>query len=189
MKKTLLVILCLSIATLAQGAIGFVPSKTNVTTGETITIRLISDSPCMGFSIDAVSDGDKGGLCSNLSFNSGLTILNPGYIENAHVDYWSDFGPYVLFDYAAACATTSAIPAGATIFSFDYKADSILGAVTIAPIISEPWWPIIMGASGSIYPPPGDPQGITGCTITVVPEPMTVALLGFGGLLLRRRRG
>jgi hypothetical protein len=177
MKKACLVVICLSIASAASAAIGFVPSKTTVAMGETINIKLIADGLCYGFVIGAVNDGNKGGMVSNLSFGTGMTVIDGGYIDNT---------PDMLFDTVAAFADP-AVAAGNVLFSFNYTADSILGQVTIAPIPWVPGDPIIIQSTGSIYPPPGDTQGIAGCTITVVPEPVTVALLGLGGLFLRRR--
>jgi hypothetical protein len=185
MKRAFLVILSLSICTVAQAAIGFVPTKTTVNVGETITINLISDAGCYGFTIDLVTDGGKGGICSDLSFNSSMTVISAGYIENAYMNEpeFYPVGMYILFSYAAAYAPISPCVAGAPVFSFKYTADSILGPVTITPYAYDGG----IGPCTALVGSDPTPQEITGCTITVVPEPMTVALLGLGGLWLRRK--
>jgi hypothetical protein len=186
MKRACLVVLCISISSVASAAIGFVPSKTTVAMGETINIKLIADGPCYGFTIDAATDWGKGGVASNLQpAPPGLmTILVPGYIENTPDG--------ILFSYVGAYATSVAAPAGTTLFSFDYTADSILGLVTIEPVPPSDFWYSEWDDAWYVAGPSrgdvgGVLQDITGCTINVVPEPMTVALLGLGGILLRRR--
>jgi hypothetical protein len=184
MRTLAFLCISLSLAAMAQGNIGFVPSKTVVQTGETINIKLIADGACYGYSIDAATDWGKGGTASNLQIAPIFTIASPGYIENSEG---------ILFSAVGAYASTSPAAVGTTLFSFNYTADSILGLVTIEPApAGEPYhtlqdpgtWYTAGASTGDVG---GVTQLITGCTITVVPEPMTLALLSLGGLWLRKR--
>jgi len=191
MKKFVAIALVLAMASMANAGIGFVASATEVTSGGTVTIMLKATAACNGFNFDAIDDGDVVGAAADIVWGAGLTQLMPGYIENGEK---TGSASGVVIDYAAAYATTNAIAAGVTMFSFTYTAPTVLVPtnVTIAPLAAGVvFHSVLDNVDYTATASTGDLGGVTtpidGVTILVTPEPMTLGLLGLGGLFLRRR--
>jgi len=95
MKKLLVLALVLSMAAAANAALIFVPSATEVVPSQNVTITVVDTSGgvmggIMGFAIDAISDGGKGGACVSQSFPAWDktypgTIGGDGFLD----EYWS----------------------------------------------------------------------------------------------------
>jgi len=185
MKKLVAIALIAAMATVANAAVGFTAASTDVEAGDIVTINLVGSGACAGFSISAVSDGGMGGVAGALTFNPTLTILGPGYLDNTAAG--------ILFDTASAYAGGANVAAGGVLFSFTYavSAGAVPGAIVIAPLAAGTQFVDVYGdtytaeaSQGNIG---GQMQDISGITLNVIPEPMTLGLLGLGGLFLRRR--
>lgn len=131
-----------------------------VDTQATITIVSEDTSGWLGYLI--IEDGGAGSL-------ENVAVLDAAGNK-------ASAGPYTEIDWGAGfeltAATTGDPPpvAAGTQFSFDY-----VGAVGDTATIS-------------LFVDPEYTTPVATVNVTVVPEPMTVILLGLGGLFLRRRR-
>jgi hypothetical protein len=187
MKKLLVFAMVLGMASMAMAIPYFqvdpAYQKSDYHPSDVIQIDLVSpsnDLPVTGVAIDAISDGALGGLgesplTANANFN---TITSMGTLN---ADGWIVEGVYL---------NDTTIPArGATgiLYTFDYHVPSVPPS-TLIPIQSINdgvyWFSEIDYKGGSSYL---NPILLSG-TIHVIPEPATIALLGLGGLLLRRRK-
>jgi hypothetical protein len=202
MKKLVAIALIAAMASVANGAgtIGLYVQDWNGTDdfnpGDVLTIQLKNmDEVCNGFSLYTVSDGAGGGAASTpLTMGSGLTTILAGSISNTDPD-----GTHagVLINDVSAYATTNALPSGSILFSFVYTIDSGIDSpttITLAPLASGTLFWYMDGESKLEWnadPSVGDLKAVTtpidGVSFDVVPEPMTLGLLGLGGLFLRRR--
>lgn len=119
-------------------------------------------------SISAITISTTGDW-SFLNENNGATVNGSGY------------------DVFVDGTLPSAIAAGSSIYSFSFTTSGV-GTVTIDAVSGS--WATFAGAVGPEdgYYEYGAIYGLPYAEITVVPEPMTIALLGLGGLFLRRRR-
>ena len=199
MKKLLILTLVLGMASVSQAAsVGFQiggATEYAATAGEVITIDLIADLPYSSSLMMAVEGDasvatavtDMGGTSTLPVGSTGVTITE-GYLDNYNG---------VLFDYITA-NTYPVVTAGNVIMSFEYTVSSGWGGSDfyIAPLVagtSYEWAPGSFDtaalSSATLIPTGEDPifnVAITG--VHIIPEPMTIVLLGLGGLFLRRRR-
>ena len=100
-----------------------------------------------------------------------------GKIKNNGTQLITDLGLMCPLDFI------SNVPAGETLYSFTYTTPDTPGQVNITGdgtycgFIDD--WSNVEEIN---------PITLTSATLNITPEPMTIALLGFGGLFLRRRR-
>ena len=199
MKKLLIFMLVLCLASVSQAALVGLKiggsSQYVATAGETVTIDVVADAKSFGVELmtvegnaavaTAVVDMD-GAAGSTPSLGAGMLLINAGYLDNYDG---------VLFDYFSEYSTAG-VAAGVVLASFEYTLDTLWDGT--------PYWvsPLVTGtsyeyASGSFDTAAlsyasldvgGTPTsiGITG--VRIVPEPMTIALLGLGSLFLLKRR-
>lgn len=164
-----------------------------VAAGATVTINLVADGQCDHFEIGGISDGSAGGSVSNLQVSDlmDLDLDFPGYIFNLIHENTG-----YLFAYMTVNAD-NAVEAGTPLLSFDYTVSSQwdgLTEITVTPLAhDDPYFYYWDGelCEDVAYPSIASVAGTGGIPIqgvTIVPEPATMALLGLGGLFLRRRR-
>jgi|GEM_PF-4652513 len=192
MKKLLTLVLLLGLATMTQAAVINLTvdggTSAVVSPGDTVTVELIADTACSGWSISAVASSIVMADFANLAAGAGFTV-GDGPFEEFGLSGLVPAG--LLFDtYNAYHGTAAAI--GAVLLSFDVQVptDWNGSAITIAPLAE--------GASFDVagYGPytAEESYGTMNAVnveiggVTLTPEPITLTLLGLGGLALIRRR-
>jgi hypothetical protein len=193
MKKVIALILFLLMASVASAGIAFRgPNGESVIwalPGDVVTINLVATGVCYGFDLDAIgvtTIGGPAGTATLGTFNPAMTISNPGYLEN---------GNGVLIDFVAAYVMNTAPAAGSVLYTFRYQVPAIATyfyRATIAPLPKgATWYSVLDNMTYEVVnPPEGNVAGVSLPVEGVViqtPEPMTLGLLGLGGLFLRRR--
>jgi hypothetical protein len=170
MKKLLVLILVLGLSSIANAELTAIEldvdgshagATITVVTGDTISLEMYSGNT------------DSGSAYLNLEDNGLYTLANPQVTTNAG-DMGGYKGPYSYggYDYYSITVSKSGvgtITAG-TMFLIDFTAGSSTGTVDV----------ILQKFEGTTT--------MDTTTVNIVPEPMTIALLGLGGLFLRRRR-
>ena len=162
MKKLLTLCLVLAIASLAA-AVPSLDFKTEAVVGETITVSLVDD----------------GGLARNISTGVFLQVSSGDYVEGTFDAVPSFFGlspsiaqvgPGIEVSGPGTYLNTPTLP-GNIVFTFDFDTTEV-GIITLNVV--------------GLYNNAGASE-LSG-EINVIPEPMTILLLGMGGLFLRRRK-
>ena len=202
MKKLLVLMLVLGMASVSQAAwTGFVVdgygSTYNGPLGVTIRIDLVADTDWSSTvwggiveasAVDANGQAlaadvvDMGGAVGSdvIYTSAAVNILDSGF----QINYLGN-----LAVTAAAATSAGALSPGTVTVSFDYTLPSSAGAEWyVAPLIDGETFTynggLVVGATYSNLAAVNVP--IEG--LLIVPEPMTVLLLGLGGLFLRRRK-
>jgi hypothetical protein len=189
MKKLLVLALVLSLATMANAALTL---QINVTGGvenpDGSYTLMPSDHLTIAISTPGgvLTDADQGDYL--MLSDVGLGAISGGVIENS-ATWWVN----TLFDGAVAAGapvpagmdgvwgsvgifTGFTIPAGSVLFTLiDFHCEG--EGDTVISIYTNDWNNI-----------PGPEQLLDTVVIHQIPEPMTMALLGLGGLFLRRRK-
>jgi len=193
MKKLLIVFLVLAMASAASAySVGWrvAPddAKDDYTPSDTITIELYTDDPdIVGLLIDAVADDDDYGTAHEpLTLHSNFTtVAEVGDIVNTGAPV------NILIELISATAGVGTSATG-ILYSFEYHVPE-KDPSTIITISDYYDWDAgyfeaeVENGDGYIYGPAGD-YAIDALEIHIIPEPATIALLGLGGLLLRRRK-
>jgi hypothetical protein len=211
MKKLLIFMLVLGMASLSQGALKLQINGADVYTastagGETVTVTLVGTNYLTagvdfmtlveatdvsvfttgdGIAVQANAVANIGGSVGGTPTSTVMNVSNSGYLDNYNG---------VLFDYWQAYNTDGA-PAG-TLATFQYTlptgdpGEAYWLSALIAGVDYEyeaSGWATSETAQG--------PQIIGGAPVNVlidaaliIPEPATIALLGLGALLLKRRK-
>jgi len=190
MKKLLVLVLVLGMASMAMAVPSFrvapADAKDTYLPSDIIVIQLVNptlDLPVVSMTIDAISDNGEDALGTAAApqvFNANFGTIFPGLLN----------ADGVLVKFMGASDTT--IPArGASgiLYSFVYHVPDVPFSTMIHIQTYDD------GEVGNYYPASLVYQNGTtfdgtlgGLAIHVTPEPATIALLGLGGLLLRRKK-
>jgi len=174
MKKLLILVMVLAMASFANATLVSIsgPSTLDKDTTATYTVSY-SGTPAVGSAdIDAVADlATKGTLsggaivATNRDTTTDWIALPVGTNQNG-------------YEFSAANAT-SGIALGTDLFTFVLTAVGNVGQVITLSMSENSFYDAVFVALPGVT--------LSGMDVTITPEPMTIALLGLGGLLLRRR--
>jgi hypothetical protein len=175
MKKlsgVLSIVLVLAMISIASAAAEFRASNMSPAIGATVGITLYTDTPAGSMTLQEIVETPAiGGTVGGQQHNAGFT--------------WADFtvpgeqnlGGGVLIKNATGMVGFGDPKVTGDAYGFDYTVPNL---------------PALIGTTVSIGPGAGT-NNVGGAvpsavTLNIVPEPMTIVLLGLGGLFLRRRK-
>ncbi|MHC4721430.1 MAG: PEP-CTERM sorting domain-containing protein [Planctomycetota bacterium] len=178
MKKLLILTLVLGIASLATAVPTITVSNANPIAGETIQVYI-------------------SGTAAEASTSGGFIGGYSGFVMIDYATYGPMGGsPYLELVYSAPAVTTAAGSYGfATAASYGYFFAAHLPPWSEAKDVDVGLWftfDVLVISPTGYYSEVIDllnpvPSNIGQVTITIIPEPITMALLGLGGLFLRKR--
>jgi len=164
MKKLVCLMLVALIGTVASAATIELQGPDSAIASEVITISLYSDTATGDFTLNSIG-ADVAGVASN-------GVVNPGFD-------WAMFtGPGTLntggflVQNATGMVNFGSPMVSGDLYTFDYTVPADITGIT----------KITFTAVGDV-----SGAAIGSCEV-LVPEPMTIALLGLGGLFIRRRK-
>jgi hypothetical protein len=176
MKKLLVLALVLSMATLASASLSIVGIPAGpITVGDTFTMSIVSSAPiAFGDGTDwagwgLVTETALAGIAGGVS----TVPTEPGFVIYDGVLAGAGFTPPVGTEgvSGALSVTGAAVPAGTIFDSITFTAQNA-GTAHLTLVGTMDYDVLTTLATGSIV---------------ITPEPVTMALLGLGGLFLRRR--
>ncbi|MBA7587031.1 hypothetical protein ES708_29041 [subsurface metagenome] len=183
MKKLLVLLLVFAMASWANAAIVSFSAGDGLP-GDTIGITVSSDEQVAGVTLALIADSGFGGTANPGAWNTLFTTADAGYNGTA--------GGYGAGDLIMVSGGISlGFPATGLLYSYSYDipSDAAFGATIVFTVGDLPDFGI---ASSIDYLVEGATAQMSMAgmefTSTVIPEPMTIALLGLGGLFLLRRR-
>ena len=171
MKKLLVLLMVLGLATSAQAALSLSLSATTVDIGDTVQCDVV-DSVGENWTWQFLLTEDTYNWTSPVAADYDPDRVNATTIHTAAGNNAAiEANPTYAAVLQLTAAGTDPVPAAGTQFTIDIKGEA-LGTIYVDLV------------SGSTYA-----SQVGGATaLEVVPEPMTIALLGLGGLFLRRRK-
>jgi hypothetical protein len=182
MKKLLIVYLFLSMtsAVLALPFFRVAPAdaKDHYAPSDWITIQLVDNGEVTGFIFDAIRDNVDGMADEPQIINIGFGLRKPGFLN-----YEGNLVSYVQ----AESTTVPPTPVSGVLYSFEYHVPEVpfsqiieIGTYADGDFYLMPEFYYLDGSSYIGHPTPVD--------FHVTPEPITLALLGLGALMLRRKK-
>jgi hypothetical protein len=172
MKKSVVSIVVVLVAASLASAAGFMvggSASANIPLGGTVKVELVTDG-AKSMTLEQIIDGASiTGAASNMALSDGWT--------------WDDFDSLgtavnaggVLIENATGTVMFGDPEVIGTAYSFDY---TLAAGVPLGETFQ-------IGPGAGTNKIGGVPVPLN---LTVVPEPMTIALLGLGGLFLRRKK-
>ena len=176
MKKLLIFMLVLGLASAANATLSLkiddaaVPGSISIEIGETIQIYSSDASTWVGYLF--VTEGSQAGSLTNGRL-AELTSGEPGYAG----------------DGGNIAAVTEAGFGVGYLMGADYVALPPVAGVQLLIDFTAPTEDIGKTGVINLWIDPDYTNAEQSVNYTIIPEPMTVLLLGLGGLLLRRRKG
>ncbi len=186
MKKMIAILVLCAFVSVSSAAIMF-QAPTEVQAGQTFAINVVADGVTTALAINALTlsghESFSGNAVSTVAFNTGFFNGTPAVANTGNV---------VLLTISGAFSTADGVSvppvAGTVLFTMNVTA----GAAGTQIVVGD-----AIGARTALGLPAGPPLAtrwngevatLDDFTVNVVPEPMTMALLGLGGLFIRRRR-
>ena len=174
MKKLLILVMVLAMASFANATLVSIsgPSTLDKDTTATYTVSY-SGTPAVGSAdIDAVADLATKGTLSGAALVA--TARDTGF-DWIGAPMGSNSNGYEL----SVFQLTTGTALGSPLFTFVLTAVGNVGQVITLSMSENSFYEAVFVALPGVT--------LSGMDVTITPEPMTIALLGLGGLLLRRR--
>jgi hypothetical protein len=199
MKKFVLLMLILGLTSAAQAGLIWLEIDGSQeylgTAGETVTIDVMADETCYGVELIAVEGDasiattvvDMGGTSTLPTAGAGMSVIFGGYLDNYQG---------VLFD-SFSESSTAGVVAGTVLASFEYTISAAWDEATaywVAPPVSGLQYEYMEGSFATAVDSYGNlniegtPTNVLITGVHIIPEPMTMTLLGLGSLIALRRR-
>lgn len=183
MKKIIAILAVCALVSVSSAALVFQAPAT-VEAGETFTLSLVStDAGAYGYNLGALMITGDGiaGWANNVS-NIGGTLNNAGTLQA----YGANAFGLAVWKAAGTNSPGVTEAANAVLFTIQLTAGAANTVINIDDYVGASS-AIGMGGSNPATRLNGVTATLDGITVNVVPEPMTMALLGLGGLFIRRR--
>lgn len=184
MKKLLVLFVVLALATSVSATDVYVDAESGgsnaitVLQGATVVVDLTSNTICGG-----IGDTEEGEAGWWVTADVGITLPATGDFNDILDTVTSNSLTRLFAIYSGT--SEIGVPVGEPIFTFSLTAPSTNGDYDITVNYSATYAAFWDEGANDRY---ADLIAGTDLTITVIPEPMTIALLGLGGLLLRRKK-
>jgi len=176
MRKLFVLIALLVVTAVASAAtVSFQADKTDVIVGDVVSITVIATGNCTSIVIPEILSS-QAGLASNLFLNPLLSqVPIVGIPVNAGNVLITGINGTTPFAFPPA-----PVLAGEVLYSFDYTVP-VVASGTIITIAGA-------GALSFMFDDFTQSTDMGSVALEVIPEPITIALLGLGGLFIRRRK-
>ena len=184
MKKYLVVLLVLAMATYASAGTCWLQvdpddAETSYAPSDIITIQLVADADATGYMLDSTRDNVGNLTAQSVSHNASWGAGGPGTVVNDGT---------VLTQWASGTVSGTGvwIDAGESLWEMEYHIPDVPDSTWItlsADLVNALYFMYQVDFLDETQDTTIDPV-----EIHVTPEPMTIALLGLGGLFLRRRK-
>ena len=184
MKKFVVLLLVLAMASVANASVAaldfeYAGGGTEVPENTAITINVVGDTDCEDFRVSVAVTGSF----SNVGVGTVNTLFTDSLSTAGQLKDGSTANVYVFQKNGIVDTVGSdpLVPTSAIFGTITLTTGALGGTITIDDY-------------AGVFPPPTDTiyNGTTidagSLDLTIIPEPMTIALLGLGGLFLRRRK-